>query len=148
MAMVLQQDSHRPSAAQPDPPLTLMDSETNVQAESEGLYKYLTQFHLALGFVMTKYAPDPQVTFDHRLSHPACLAGPEITASHCPSRLRLQGSIGMQSQSANHQALTQLRYSMTIRTLEPRAFLISWLCCQLCSCGVEHDTGEAIGGRY
>ena len=39
------------------------------QAESEGLYKYITQFHTALGFVMTKYAPDPQATFDPRLPH-------------------------------------------------------------------------------
>jgi hypothetical protein len=99
--MVLQQDSHRPSAAQPDPPLTLMDSETNVQAESEVLYKYLTQFHLALGFVMTKYAPDPQVTFDHRLSHPACLGGPcTYSLPFAPNDPKLHGRRGMQRLSA------------------------------------------------
>jgi hypothetical protein len=47
-------------------------NQIGVQAESEGLYKYLTQFHTALGFVMTKYAPDsdPQATFDPRLPQP------------------------------------------------------------------------------
>ncbi len=29
------------------------------QAESEGLYKYLQSLHTAVGFIMTKYSPDP-----------------------------------------------------------------------------------------
>ncbi len=51
----------------PRPPL----NQACAQAESEGLYKYLMQFHTALGFVMTKYAPDLQATVDLRLPRPA-----------------------------------------------------------------------------
>ncbi len=33
------------------------------------MYKYIMQLHIALGFVMAKYAPDLQTTFDPRLPH-------------------------------------------------------------------------------